>query len=435
MNRKQHSEDRSRFEALDRLIPLLGIGIAAYLGARLAASRRNAEARSVEPKPWPAYPPAQLPLETPRRRKHSAFGVTKKVLLLVMLAAIIAVVFGAPKGSFATFNAEVANTNNTFKTGSLYLHETKSGTCTSESASSNSNLGTSGIHLGDACDILFSGVSNNNYQQFGLDMKNAGSLDGTGLQIAFGNTSNGFAQTGCVSSAVYSTIGALSATITSGDTVHDGTAGSKLITLSSPLTLSLYSGAQIRLNNGTSTQLFTTTAIVSVGSSTIPVTSVTATSTFPSGTTNVEYSPQFNGGGGNLCSDLRLEMVEVGSSAHYGDVTFNTTTDASTSSDANSTCVYGTPSGTGCSAGAQLNALSNYPTFTNGTINLRNLNTSLGSPWDGGSPRDPNTTNGLDAASHRFLVLILYLPNSVGNSDQNLQATFDVVWHMDQSGL
>jgi predicted ribosomally synthesized peptide with SipW-like signal peptide len=373
-------------------------------------------------------------------RKH-----VKQYLMLLLAVGVIAVSLSGG-GTFATFNAEVANPNNTFVTGTLYLHQTKSGTCTSESAQSNSNLNNNsagGVHLGDACDILFSGVSSTGYQQIGLDMKDAGTLDGDGLRISLGNTSNGFAQTGCVSTVDYEQVGTVAATagfttispgglqnsVAQNDTISS-------IHLTSALGISLYNGAQIELQNGTSqTQLFTTTAIVSPTATTIPVTNpttITPSGGFTGGDA-IKYSPQFSGGGGNLCSELKLQMVEVGSASNYSDVTFASSTGTSTSADPDSTCVFGTPTGTGCSDGVTLSTLSNYPTFTNGTLTLTDLSASLGAPWDGGSPRDPSPNGvGMDAGTHRYLVLILYVDPSADNSVQGLKATFDVVWHMNQ---
>lgn len=378
-------------------------------------------------------------------RKH-----VKQYLMLLLAVGVIAVSLSGG-GTFATFNAEVANRNNTFVTGTLYLHQTATNTCTSESSSSNSNLNTSGIHLGDACDILFSGVSSSGYQTIGLDMKDAGTLDGDGLRIAFGNTSNGFAQTGCVSSVDYETVGTVAAsngfttvspgglqtTANNGDTIN-------AIHLTSALGISLYLGAQVELQNGSNqTQVFTTTAIVSPTATTIPVTNpttITAAAGFTGGDA-VKYSPQFSGGGGNLCSELKLQMVEVGSASDYTDVTFASSTGNSASTDPDSECVYdGNASPTtnanfGCddSNTSALNTLANYPSFTGGTLSLRDLSTSLGAPWDSGTPRDPSPNgNGMDAGTHRYLVLILYVDPAADNSVQGLKATFDLVWHMNQ---
>src|SRR5579862_4890880 len=116
----------------------------------------------------------------------------KQYSMLLLAIGVIAVSLSGG-GTFATFNAQVANRNNTFATGTLYLHQTATNTCTSESSSSNANWGVGGAaHIGDACDILFSGISPQGYDQLGLDMKNAGTLNGIGLDLALGNTSDGF---------------------------------------------------------------------------------------------------------------------------------------------------------------------------------------------------------------------------------------------------
>lgn len=377
-------------------------------------------------------------------RKH-----VKQYLMLLLAVGVIAVSLSGG-GTFATFNAEVANRDNTFVTGTLYLHQTASGTCTSESSQSNANLNTSGVNLGDACDILFSGVSATGYQQIGLDMKDAGTLDGDGLRIAFGNTSNGFAQTGCVSTVDYETVGTVDAS-NGFDTVSPGGPQSSVaqndtisaIHLTTALGISLYNGAQIELQNGTSqTELFTTTAIVSPTATTIPVTNpttITASGGFTAGD-SVKYSPQFSGGGGNLCDELKLQMVEVASASNYTDVTFSSGTGDSASADPDSTCVYDgnasptTNAGFGCddSDTTALSNLSNYPSFTNGSLYLSDLSNTLGAPWDGGTGRDPDTATGLDSLTHRYLVLILYVDPAADNSVQGLKATFDLVWHMNQ---
>lgn len=381
-------------------------------------------------------------------KKHA-----KRYLMLLMAVGVIAVSLSGG-GTFASFNAEVANKNNTFVTGTLYLHQTASGTCTSESSQSNSNLNTSGVHLGDQCDVLFSGVSSTGYDQIGLDMKDAGTLDGDGLRIAFGNQSDGFAQTGCVSSVDYEAVGAVAATngfhvtgagdpdpgpadytdIQSGDHVDS-------IELTSALGISLYNGATIRVVDGGNVQDFTTTAIVSPTDTTIPVDDTNATTVALNHSDVIKYSPQFTGGGGNLCDELKLQMVEVASAADYGDVTFASSTGDSSSTDSDSTCVFDgaaspvTNGNNGCSDSdtSALSNLSNYPTFTNGILSLSDLSTSLGGNWDGGTPRDatPNG-NGMDAGTHRYLVLILYVDPAADNSVQGLKATFDLVWHMNQ---
>lgn len=356
-------------------------------------------------------------------RKH-----VKQYLMLLLAVGVIAVSLSGG-GTFATFNAQVANKNNIFKTGTLYLHETATNTCTSESAQSNSNLNTSGTHLGDACDILFTGTPAGN-TTVGLDMKNAGSLDGDGLQLALGNTANGFAQTGCNSSVDWQTVGSVAATngfTTSGGTDGAGTftdasAGDTItsIDLTAALGISLYSGAQFEITDSGNVETFTTTGIVSPTDTTIPVVSHTTTFAL-SHSDPVKYSPQFTGGGGNLCDDLKLEIVEVPSSGDLGSVTIDPTT-GDTTAPVGSVCAYGgSTNGTnGCdfTAATALSAIPNYSTFD--ALSLKN---------NGGTG---NTGTGINAAGHRYIVLALVLDPAADNSIQGLQATFDLVWNMNQ---
>ncbi len=358
-------------------------------------------------------------------RKH-----VKQYLMLLLAVGVIAVSLSGG-GTFATFNAQVANKNNTFKTGTLYLHESATNTCTSESAQSNSNLNTSGTHLGDACDILFTGVPAGD-TTVGLDMKNAGSLDGDGLHLALGNTADGFAQTGCNSSVDYQTVGTVAAsngfTTVSPGGLQNSVAQSDTISaihLTSALGISLWNGATIELVNGSSqTETFTTTAIVSPTATTIPVTNpttITPAAGFTGGNA-VKYSPQFSGGGGNLCTDLRLEIVEVPTLGDLSSVTIDQTT-GDTSAVAGSKCVYaGATNGTnGCdfTNATDLSTIPNYSTFDD--LSLKSL-----------AGTDPNTLTGLDAGTHRYIVLALILDPAADNSIQGLQATFDLVWNMNQ---
>jgi predicted ribosomally synthesized peptide with SipW-like signal peptide len=349
-------------------------------------------------------------------RKH-----VKQYLMLLLAVGVIAVSLSGG-GTFASFNAQVANAGNTFVTGTLFLHETKTNTCTSESSSTNANLlNGSGVNIGDQCDVLFTGTPGN--QLVGLTMKNAGSLNGAGLQLAFGDgATDGFTYNGCVSSATYTNIDTLGTGLTSGNAVTT-------IHLASPLTISLYNGAQIRLNDGTHTQIFTTNAIASVGAVNVSVVSQNANFSYTtsSPTTNIQYSPQFGGGGGNLCSSLKLEIIEVPNAGALTGVTVNSTT-GNTSAPAGSICVLGgaTNGSNGCnfSTASTLTSLASsdtYPTF--GTLSLNNLSGST----------DPVTGTGLDAGTSRYIVLALVLDPNAGNSVQGLQAAFDLAWNMNQA--
>lgn len=364
-------------------------------------------------------------------RKH-----VKQYLMLLLAVGVIAVSLSGG-GTFATFNAQVANRSNTFVTGTLYLHETKTGTCTSESASSNSNLNTSGVHLGDACDVLFSGVNSSGYGLVKLTMKNAGTLDGDGLHLAFGDgATDGFTYNGCVSSTDWEQVGSVAATngfTTSGGTDGAGTftdasAGDTItsIHLTAALGIALYSGATFQITDSGNTETFTTTGIVSPTATTIPVVSHTTTNAL-SHSDPVKYSPQFNGGAGNLCSDLKLEIVEVPTAPDLNSVTVDPTT-GNSSAPAGSTCALGgaTNGTNGCdfTSASTLTSLAGsatYPTFTDLSL--------LSNP--GGN--HPNTLTGMDAGASRYIAVIVAVDPTASNSVQGLQAAFDLVWNMNQS--
>lgn len=83
----------------------------------------------------------------------------KQYLMLLTAIGLVAIASGG-SGTFASFSAEVANPNNTFATGTLYLHDSVSGQteCTSESAPSNSNvpITVGASNPGDPqCSVLF----------------------------------------------------------------------------------------------------------------------------------------------------------------------------------------------------------------------------------------------------------------------------------------
>jgi predicted ribosomally synthesized peptide with SipW-like signal peptide len=74
----------------------------------------------------------------------------KQYLMLLLAIGVVAIAAGGG-GTFASFNAEVANTGNTFATGTLVLND-NGGTKTCTSAINNSNSNTAGTD----CDTLFS---------------------------------------------------------------------------------------------------------------------------------------------------------------------------------------------------------------------------------------------------------------------------------------
>lgn len=98
---------------------------------------------------------------------------TKRYLMLLVAVGLIAVAAGG-SGTFATFNAEVTNTGNTFTSGTLFLHDTPNGgtVCKSEDDSNNSY---------NSCTFLFNADLSAGSQTATLALNNAGSIPATGL--------------------------------------------------------------------------------------------------------------------------------------------------------------------------------------------------------------------------------------------------------------
>lgn len=140
-NRKHHGE--SGAERLDRLVPLVGLGLAAFFVGRAAARRggpaqltSRALPRGVETQLVPAHVAAVV-------RPRTKIGWTKKFLVLAMMIGIISLVLGG--STFGSFNAETMNPGSTFSTGTLTLNNTAptGSVCASTAATSNDNLNPS----------------------------------------------------------------------------------------------------------------------------------------------------------------------------------------------------------------------------------------------------------------------------------------------------
>ncbi|MGH3009788.1 MAG: hypothetical protein ACRDLM_10350 [Gaiellaceae bacterium] len=191
MSRKKglFQEDHSRFEKLDRLIPLLGLGIAAYVAGRAAADRRAAERRlaqldGVATELLNGTPAGVAEPEVAEhgkvRQGIGKLNRTKKFLVLAMLTGLIAYVMGG--STFATFSAQTANPNSSVASGTLTMSDqVNSGTvCNSYGAASQDNYN-------GACDTILaltnqapgvtdpSGTYPGGYAK--VTIKNTGSID------------------------------------------------------------------------------------------------------------------------------------------------------------------------------------------------------------------------------------------------------------------
>jgi predicted ribosomally synthesized peptide with SipW-like signal peptide len=97
----------------------------------------------------------------------------KRYLMLLAVIGLVAIASGGGSGTFASFNAEVANNGNTFASGTLFLHETQSGqvNCNSESDTTNNSFS------GTGCNVLFNATSlTNGVQTAHLALNNAGTI-------------------------------------------------------------------------------------------------------------------------------------------------------------------------------------------------------------------------------------------------------------------
>jgi hypothetical protein len=294
----------------------------------------------------------------------------KRYLMLLAAIGLVAVVVGGESGTFATFNAEVANNNNVFQTGTLFLHDTTGGTtCSSESASNNANLGT-----GDTCNQVFNvsaagGAAGVTYYQVAL--KNAGSINASALKF--------YTNSACASTSVG---------------VSDGTANGIQTTVTtvnvSGLTLGIPSGTAIKFAGGPT--------VHTVGVTANNATSITVDTpvTVANGDT-VQFFPSFTGSGGDLCSTLGFAIWDMsGASSPSTDVT-----------PGDGVCVY-TP---GCAFGA---------------------NTDLGHlPATAGASNATLSGGGLNAGATRYFLIGINEPD-LDNSFQSQQAKVSVAWHIEQ---
>lgn len=322
---------------------------------------------------------------------------TKKYLMLLAVIGLIATAAGGV-GTFAGFNAEVANNGNYFQTGTLFLHDTGGGTtCTSESSATNLNRGSGG-NTGDTCNALFQVTltSATTPTYYAITLKNAGTIDANGIKFYAGGA-------GCSSTFnSASTVGNLS----------QAESGSPSIIHVSSIAYGIPNNTTITISG----QTFTTTAAVapSTGPTTIPI-SGTITGTLSSGAA-VTYVPSF--GNGNLCNGLDVGIVETDATQSGGNVIANAVG-----------CAYGTPSGSTCSL-TNAFTLGNLPyenDLSYGTAGHAPYALNLVGTLNG------NTSGNLTAGQQRTFLIAVKPDSSFGNTFQNKKATVDLVWHIDQA--
>jgi hypothetical protein len=304
----------------------------------------------------------------------------KQYLMLLTVIGLIAVAANGV-GTFASFSAQTTNKDNTFATGTLFLHNTADGTtCTSESNTSN------GITTNPTgCDTLFKlsdgNIAAGDTKSKVLTLTNAGTVDAANLDVSLPS---------CTDSATI--VATLNGAVTSGNAV-----GASIST--SALTQALLANTPIKITDITTpanTQTFTVDSAGAAASATsIPVASAGNWSHDFDDKAPITINTNFGGTG--LCGQLKISIAED-------------TTGASFSSGDTISCVYpsaGTyDSTTGCSGATA-------------------LSTALTSEALG--------STGLDAGASRYFKIFVNAPASLDNTAQNEEATFDLTWHVSET--
>ena len=344
----------------------------------------------------------------------------KQYLMLLSAIGLIAIASGG-SGTFATFNAEVSNANNTFATGTLYLHDSVNGAtaCTSESTQANSNVPVTvgGVNPGDQCNILFDFDGTPGHlppstpYTVHLKLSNAGTLDASDLKFQLNGT-------GCQVTDTMDTGGRITGPLSTGSPITS-------IPLGTPTTISIADGAAIQLREGGHTDTFTANGITPANSNSITVQSQTPTFAYANGDT--VYSAL---GTNNACSQIPFTITETNS-------TYNGPAELTTTGNVNGvTGTTDTFEGCAWPVAANTNGGCDFSSADNiGAVPPR---TGLGNGWDtltlssGGGTGNSNQLTGLDANGGARYFIITVFPQ-FGDPVMGETATFDINWHMDQA--
>lgn len=375
---------------------------------------------------------------------------------LYFLAAAGLLSLGVGGGTFATFNAQTTNPNNTFSTGSLTLTDNASSTtCFSYSDSgSTTNLNTSGTSCGAA-------ISLNNTNQTGstdatgiVTLTNGGTIDPTTFEIQPPSATDCVDSYGSTNTVASVTLTSSSSSVTttssvSGITTGEGVSGTGIPT-------------------GTTVSSITPGTPNTIVLSKAATASATETLDFSIGTVNLDTS------GTTLCGQVDLFAEEishttgagsatVGLSCAYGSCpTFETL--ASTTSGASLTLNVGFPqtlsngdtlelvtaagvtqevtvsgsvaanattiplTGTPAPAVASGSAVVDLNQIPAGGTSLTNFDT--GSPTALTLSSVAGWTGPLPSADTRMFLVGVNLASAAGNSLQDLSSKFGISWYV-----
>jgi hypothetical protein len=319
----------------------------------------------------------------------------KQYLMLLTVVGLIAIAANG-SGTFASFSAETTNADNTFATGTLFLHNTANGTttCTSEEASGNDNFQTNG------CGTLFnlSDISPGSTATAHLALTNAGTL--AAKHISF------YAPNACVSSVA--SIGTLDAAVSA-----NTTPGSIVI---DNLTQTLVANTPIDITDSNSHVItFTVASTVTPtspgsGSTTVTVTGSTDASDGIAANAAISLDTPFTEASQTVCSQAQVTIQEA------ADDTYDVTgvDECAWPSNLSAACTF--PSS---------KTLADLP---DGSANAENLSLV--------SDENSNTSTDLDAnGGTRYFVISVKVPDTGSNQNdlQNEQAKVSITWHIDQA--
>lgn len=304
----------------------------------------------------------------------------KQYLTLLLTAGVVAVV-ASSSGTFASFTAETTNPDNTFETGTIFLHNTANGgtTCTSETSAGNAA----------DCSTLFSNltITPGQTRHAYLTLTNAGTLTASSIQFYRSSCAEGTPTIATLDGAVANA---------------DPTGGS--LTVNGDLTQALVAGTPLLLKDGATTQVFHVGAAgAAAGASSIPVTETAFTQAF-SDSSVLQLDTSAFTSAATLCDQLLFDISEA-SAANGG------------GSDVG--CAWGTLTGATCDLTDATYVLT-HPSDTSSAPETLSLV----------SGQNGNTGTDLSPGKSRYFDLIVKAPASLTNAEQNDEISFSLTWQV-----
>ena len=294
----------------------------------------------------------------------------KRYLMLLAALGILAVALGGGSGTFASFTAQVANKNNVFATGTLFLHNTKQGsgtTCRSEDSVDSTNVTLN-------CEVLLNSLKNKagDTDVAYVKLANAGSIDASTFSVT-----ESCADTGAPAIATAAAYATAASSLT-------------LTGLNQPL----LTGTQLDLTDDTGTTTYDTVTVTADDTNNNATVAISGATTGSGGNTAYVRLHTNFGSLGNLCNSTTgvREYVQE-DNTNWGSALSGCAIPSSASS-----CAFST------------NDVTMGDAQTNGAYSLGTLT----------------------AGQTRYFEIHLKMPTSLGNTAQNSQAKFDLTWDIAQ---